>query len=152
MTFKVLIADDNKFNTIALKGQLMQSGIRDEDITIARDGVQAVACAQNQRFTVIFMDYEMPYMNGIEATKAIKAFDSHVSIIGFSTREPVEETSREFKEAGATQFLRKPARHTVIRELLKTMTPDEKKGEDDRLPSNLWAGSAGALPPSCIII
>jgi DNA-binding NarL/FixJ family response regulator len=60
------------------------------------------------RPNVIIMDVSMPVMDGIEATRRIKALMPEVSIIGLSMHED-EDISRSMRNAGAAAFMRKTA-------------------------------------------
>ena len=72
-TLHVLLAEDNLVNqevAIALLGELGCS------VVLARNGVEAVAAAQRERFDLVLMDVQMPDMGGLEATEKIRAWES----------------------------------------------------------------------------
>jgi len=66
----VLIVEDNKANQMFLKVVLKSLGI--DNITIANDGEEAIDKVKTHQFDIIFMDENMPKMNGIEASKKIR--------------------------------------------------------------------------------
>jgi len=66
----VLVVDDEKFN-LALLEQILVD-VAQLTVTTASNGKQAIALAQEQSFDMVFMDIQMPIMDGIEATKAIR--------------------------------------------------------------------------------
>ncbi len=65
----ILLAEDNPTNQIITRNLLQKEG---HDVTIARNGHEAIGACHAQIFDVILMDIEMPNMNGIEATQYIR--------------------------------------------------------------------------------
>ena len=80
---------------------------------VAYDGLEAVKkyieCTPKPH--VVIMDYRLPVMNGIEATKELLAFDPDISVIFLSADIGVKD---EALKAGARVFLKKPASLNVI--------------------------------------
>ena len=112
----VTIVDDNMLNRKVLDAQLRRSSLDLGQITQACDGSEVLS----PKSDVIFMDVEMPGVNGIEATKKIRKksleLDSHVLIIGYSS-EP--KFKQECIEAGMDDFLQKPATREQISNILE---------------------------------
>lgn len=101
----VLLVDDH---TVVRQGiaALLK---RDLDIAItgeAADGQQAVEIARQIQPDVILMDYNMPKLNGVEATRIIHAEQPAVRIIGLSMYDEAE-LAQAMKDAGAAAFLNK---------------------------------------------
>ena len=67
---KVLVAEDVKTNQMLIRALLKQMGI---EVTIVEDGNQAMQAALTEEFDMILMDIQMPYMDGYEAAKALRA-------------------------------------------------------------------------------
>jgi DNA-binding NarL/FixJ family response regulator len=107
MSFAVLIADDD---------QMLRGGLRcilesKEDIEVigeAGDGRTAVEMARTLRPDVVVMDIAMPGMNGIEATRQIKATDPTVKVVGLSLHSNRLYVLGMF-EAGASGYVLKAA-------------------------------------------
>lgn len=82
---------------------------------IARDGAEAVEAVQRQNYDMIFMDLQMPVMDGISATRAIRSHFGNASpwIVAFTanTQQPVQISC---KECGMNDFISKPATPRVI--------------------------------------
>lgn len=74
---RILLVDDNQYNIVAIETMLQQFQLATET---ALDGTQAVAMVaqlfrdKRAMYDLILMDYTMPVMNGIDATKAIRKF------------------------------------------------------------------------------
>ena len=109
---RVLLVDDHPMVREGLKGLLQQH----EDVAVvgeAWDGEEAVAFADKLRPDCVIMDVNMPRIDGIEATRRIKAAFRQTAIVGLSvnTSREVEEAMRR---AGADDFLSKGAPVQVV--------------------------------------
>lgn len=109
--FRVLVVEDNPSNRLFLVRVLSGVGF---DVSAAEDGARAVALTRERRYDLILMDVEMPTMDGVAATAAIRSAGagssgtpSSVPIIGISARNAPSDRSR-FAAAGMTGFLPKP--------------------------------------------
>lgn len=67
---KILLAEDNAINQILVRSMLENAGHR---VSVVADGAQAVAAVQKDSFDIVLMDGHMPVMDGIGATRAIRA-------------------------------------------------------------------------------
>ncbi len=83
---RVLIAEDNPVNQMVLAGMLGKLGVRREDVTTVESGVDAVQRATSEAFAMIFMDVLMPGMDGLAASRSIRAYES---ASGTSVRTPI---------------------------------------------------------------
>jgi DNA-binding NarL/FixJ family response regulator len=102
---RVLIADDDRLFAQALTSVLSEGGQFDI-VGTAQDGKQAVELAAELRPELILMDITMPVMDGLEATRRIRAMGLETEILILSGVE--EETgSKEATAAGANAYLRK---------------------------------------------
>jgi CheY-like chemotaxis protein/anti-sigma regulatory factor (Ser/Thr protein kinase) len=115
---KVLYAEDNLINQKVLSRVLNRSGIF--DITIVDNGKKAVDICATTNFDCIFMDYEMPIMDGMEATKIIMEHDRGAKVI-FVTAHVLEEYKNKAMSLGATDFLAKPVRICDIEAVLQRL-------------------------------
>ena len=112
---KVLIAEDNEMNLLYITSLMDKWELA---YVVCKNGQEAVDTYNiGMGYAVILMDYHMPIMNGIEATRQIRKLDLDIPIIALtasSTREDKEEAVRN----GFTEFLSKPFDPEVLRALL----------------------------------
>ncbi|MBL6445420.1 response regulator [Fulvivirga sp. 29W222] len=105
----ILIADDER-EIIRVMNRELQDYFDDIQIINAGNGKMAVRVAEEELPDIIIMDWDMPEMNGIEATRAIcKSEKTHdIPIIMATGRMTQPEDLRIALEAGAVDFIRKP--------------------------------------------
>ena len=102
---KILLAEDNDINRMIATIVLKSNGYH---ITEVLDGKEAVAELTRQSFDLVLMDMQMPFMDGLEATRIIrKHINKKVPIIALTASEIKEEKNR-CVQAGMNDFLMKP--------------------------------------------
>lgn len=107
---KILIVDDNENNRILLRALLekyAEDYILDLNIREAVNGLEASLITQDEHFHLIFMDIMMPEMDGIEATKRIRARDDKSMIIAISAVDDGER-QQQILRSGAEDYIHKP--------------------------------------------
>ncbi|MDT8339374.1 MAG: response regulator, partial [Sulfurimonas sp.] len=101
---RVLIVEDNITNQLVLSG-LLEEFV--ENIDIAKNGKEAVEMFEKGKYELIFMDLQMPVMDGYEATKIIRDMDGDVPIVALTANAMSEEVKKT-KAAGMNGHLIKP--------------------------------------------
>lgn len=101
---RVLIVEDNATNQLVLFGLLEECV---EEIDIAKNGKEAVEMFEKNKYELIFMDLQMPVMDGYEATRIIRSMDSDVPIIALTANAMSEEIEKT-KAVGMNGHLIKP--------------------------------------------
>lgn len=117
----VLLVDDNSINLELAQILLRKTGLT---ITTASDGAEAVAAEKENSFDLIFMDIEMPVLNGTEATVQIRAGgrNSDIPIIAL-TANVSEDDIAFYLSKGMTDSLTKPVATEAMIELLARYLP-----------------------------
>jgi signal transduction histidine kinase len=113
----VLIAEDNAVNQMVAKGILSKLGASCEIVGDGKAAVQAVKLSD--RFDMIFMDCEMPVMDGYEATKAIRQWESEsqrqASFICAFTAHALKEHVDRCYYAGMNAHIAKPVNSEAVK-------------------------------------
>lgn len=85
------------------------------DVTLANSGEEAIRVFQQQTFDVIYMDIQMPKMDGMEATRRIRALNlPNTPPIVALTAYSLPGDKEKFMEAGLDDYLSKPIRKNII--------------------------------------
>jgi CheY-like chemotaxis protein len=114
---RILVVDDNSLNREIMAKMLERMGHRAD---VAQDGAEAVASQQADAYDLILMDCQMPVMDGLEATRRIRALENgaaRVPIIAL-TGNAFDEDRQRCLEAGMDDHLPKPVRLDVLRSTL----------------------------------
>lgn len=101
----VLVVDDQATNQMVMDGILKY--YYDIEARFANNGKEAVEMASKDHYDLIFMDVNMPVMNGIEATRKIILQNPKIPIIAI-TANALDENRVECLEAGMMECLVKP--------------------------------------------
>jgi len=101
---RVLVAEDVRINQVLIQLHLKRLGLQ---TTIAQDGNEAVEKALSEPFDLIFMDIQMPNMNGYDATRALRKGGLTTPIIALTARAMKGDDSK-CMEAGCDGYISKP--------------------------------------------
>lgn len=116
---RILVAEDNEINRRTLDSLLRRDG---HFLRFAANGAEAVELARMERFDAILMDVQMPEVDGLEATRRIRAIEAAekrdpVPVIGL-TAHAFPEDAQRCRAAGMTDYLAKPYHIDDLRRLL----------------------------------
>lgn len=118
-----LLAEDDNLNAEIAEFVLGNEGITVQRVANGREAVDVFAAAAPGTFDLVFMDVMMPVMNGLDATRAIRALDhpdaASVPIFAI-TANAFQDDERESLAAGMTAHLTKPLEIEKIREAVAT--------------------------------
>jgi signal transduction histidine kinase/ActR/RegA family two-component response regulator len=104
---RILIAEDNLINQMVISKILVKLGYHP---TIANTGLQVLSKVRQQRFDLILMDIQMPEMDGLEATRQIRASNMFQPTIIAMTANVMQSDKDECMNAGMDDFISKPIR------------------------------------------
>ncbi|GAI55836.1 unnamed protein product, partial [marine sediment metagenome] len=130
-TGHILVAEDVKTNQMLIKLLLKQMGL---EVTIAEDGSEVVQKALAQQFDLIFMDIQMPKMNGYEATKTLRNKGVKTPIIAL-TASAMSGDEGKCICAGCDDYLSKPLDRQKLLEKIRKYLPVENEALSEKANS-----------------
>ncbi|SEO19106.1 PAS domain S-box-containing protein [Salinihabitans flavidus] len=118
--FDILVVEDNEINRLVVHRMLRKAGHR---VTEATDGARGVALAGAQRYDLIFMDISMPGLDGLEATRALRAQGAcrDVPVVALTAHALPGDRAR-IREAGIDEILVKPFDTAQLRGIVRRLT------------------------------
>lgn len=113
---KILIVEDNEASNYLLTKALQNIGY---EILHAKTGVEAIeSCHKNLDLDLVLMDIKMPDMDGHEATRQIRQFNTDVIIIA-QTAYGFSSDREKAIEAGCNDYISKPINNILLHELIR---------------------------------
>ncbi|MBV5311285.1 response regulator [Chromatium okenii] len=118
---RVLVVEDNVTNLLVARELLIKMGFI---VTTARNGEEAINCVIHQNFDAVLMDLQMPTLDGLDATRAIRAMDrgQHLPIIAL-TANTLDTDRKAAQLAGMSDHLSKPIDAITLAEMLRQWIP-----------------------------
>ena len=111
---RVLLAEDNEVSRHFLEKILQKMGL---EVVAVSDGKEAYAKALNEGFDLYLLDLQMPYMDGLELTRRLRAAGISGPILAL-TAHATEDFADKAKEAGMDGFITKPVRRRDLQRIL----------------------------------
>jgi CheY-like chemotaxis protein len=115
----VLVVEDNEPNRRVIRLMLNELGVDPEE---AAGGHEAIDAALRRQFDVILMDVQMPDLDGLEATRRIRAQEqAHRATIVALTANVLESDEARCRAAGMDGYLQKPVRLAALSDALSAV-------------------------------
>ncbi len=125
LTGRVLLAEDHEVNQAIARKFLEEAGL---EVTVARDGLEALAAAERTGFDLVLMDCQMPEMDGFQATRLLREQEAltgrRVPVVAMTANAMAGDRARCL-DAGMDDYLTKP----ITREAMLTAVGRWLKGE-----------------------
>ena len=125
LNIRILLAEDNELNQKLAVRLLEKKGYR---VTVANNGQEAFSIWINDPVDLILMDVQMPKMDGLETTKAIRKKETktgkHVPIIAMTAHAMLEDKRKCF-DAGMDVYLSKPLNPKELFDTIENLTKKE---------------------------
>lgn len=121
---KILVAEDNLINQEVIQAILEEYGI---EVTLAENGQEALDLLPTKDFACVFMDIQMPVMDGLDAAKAIRKQGHTLPVIAMTAHVLQEDIDKSLA-AGMNAHLTKPVDPQELGNCLRTwLSPPEEK-------------------------
>jgi signal transduction histidine kinase/CheY-like chemotaxis protein/HPt (histidine-containing phosphotransfer) domain-containing protein len=142
----ILVAEDNLVNQTVILSMLTRLGHRP---TIAQNGVQALSLLEAGTFDLVFMDVQMPEMDGLTATRKIRESEQktlkHIPIVAM-TAHAMKGDRESCLAAGMDHYISKPASGDEIRDLIASIfSAQDFLGSNKATPPAKTADSRNAM-------
>ncbi len=128
---EILIVEDHPVNQQLFKSILKKIGYKSDT---ASNGLEAVQAVEKKHYDLIFMDCQMPVMNGYEATRKIREMSEDVPIIAVTASAIIGEYDK-CMEVGMTDFLTKPFKKNDLLPLLNKWLKIDMEIKDQEVSS-----------------
>lgn len=114
---KILVAEDDEVNITMLVSMLSMAG---HNITVARNGFEAIDAVKSQDFDIVLMDVQMPELDGLQATEEIRSIKKYENLpIIAVTASSDSEIQRKSILAGCSAIISKPFNLQKLYSVLK---------------------------------
>lgn len=126
---RVLVAEDNSTNQFVIRAILNKFEM---NVQVVNNGAEAVSAYQSGEYDLIFMDVQMPEMDGCQATEAIRALEASKKVektipIVALTANVLQEDRDACTKAGMNDFLTKPVKKDFLLQVLEKYLGDKKE-------------------------
>jgi len=116
-SLRILVAEDNKINQLVMQKILEKQG---HAVSIAEHGFDAVEAATRESFDLVFMDVQMPGIDGLEATRIIRdrLAGGACPVIVAVTANALKGDRERFMAAGMDEYMSKPIYTSLVKEMI----------------------------------
>jgi CheY-like chemotaxis protein/nitrogen-specific signal transduction histidine kinase/HPt (histidine-containing phosphotransfer) domain-containing protein len=129
-SLRILLAEDNKINQIMATEMLQNMG---HQVEPAEDGMQTLDMVQSGDYDLVFMDVQMPNMDGLEATRKIRQAGISIPIIAM-TAGAMKGDRERCLDAGMDGYIAKPIRRKDVRDAFNKYCYPEPVLEEPKIP------------------
>jgi CheY-like chemotaxis protein len=131
---RILLAEDNPVNQKLANFLLTKAGYQVEVVNNGREAVETYS-ADPGKFDLIFMDVQMPEMNGIDASRKIRELGfGDIPIIAL-TAQAVKGDREKCLEAGMNDYISKPIKRETVFKMVKKWTLEKNKDKKSKILS-----------------
>ncbi|MDJ0880011.1 MAG: ABC transporter substrate-binding protein [Gammaproteobacteria bacterium] len=122
----ILVAEDVIPNQILIQKMLSKFNL---DCDFADNGEQAIQMAQDNHYDIIFMDCQMPVMDGYTATQKIRQFNKDIPILAITANVSSEDHQRAYHN-GMNELVTKPVNLSTLEKVLMKWLGDKRINEE----------------------
>ncbi len=118
---KTLVVDDSKVMRLMVIRALRQAQLAKFDCDEAPDGKTALEMFNEGDYQIVFVDFNMPHMNGLEFVEQVRASGKSDVPIAMITSEKTASIQQQVEEAGANAYISKPFTPDQLRDALEPL-------------------------------
>lgn len=126
MAHEVLIADDSPAIRAVISDALEDFGVPEDHIHTVEDGEKAVVTFEEVEPDVVFMDLNMPRVNGYEATETILRENPRARVVAVTGLGQDKQIVEDIRSVGAFDVLQKPIRFQDIKSVLMKIEEEHR--------------------------
>jgi len=168
---RVLVADDVATNQMVVTGILRQLGLRSDSVS---NGAEAIAAIKTLPYDLVLMDVHMPEMDGLEATRRIRAGESDAGKPSAASNDPASGRDdrqgrhhrlpvialtasampgdrQKFMEAGMDDYVSKPIMPAALVEILHKWLPTVPSDSASQSKEDAHPSPAASAPAACTL-
>lgn len=125
---RILVVEDNELNVRVARRWMRRLG---HEMSVAMDGMAGVDAALDQQPDVVLMDISLPRMDGLEATRTLRADarGRHLVIVGVSAHALVQDREAALA-AGCDTYFTKPIDFRALDDTVRSLVADRRSEED----------------------
>ncbi len=116
---QILVAEDNRSNQKLIEAVLHKMGLT---VTLVENGQKAIEAVAAQKFDLIFMDMQMPVMNGYDAARSLRGSGKTLPIIALTAHAMMQDKEKCLA-CGCNEYLTKPVDRQQVQEVLSRYLP-----------------------------
>lgn len=146
MQGRVLIAEDTPELQL-LERRMIENQAPTVTVELAGNGQEAVEMAAAEHYDLIFMDMQMPVMDGLEATRTLRSIGITTPVVAL-TANVMQKQRDQFFEAGCSDFLPKPIDRFSLRAILEQYLVLQERQLKDTVSSAEHTEMAESAPPA----
>jgi CheY-like chemotaxis protein len=124
---RALVAEDNKLNQQLIKLQLQDLNL---EVEVVKTGMEAVSVFGNEQFDIVFLDCQMPELDGYATARIIKKLqeqrETQIPIIAVTTNA-LEDCKAEYLAAGMVDYITKPVEPLELEKILRNWSKEVEK-------------------------
>lgn len=141
---RILVAEDNAVNQIVAVKMLESMG---HTADVAANGREALNAVQKLPYDLVLMDMQMPEMDGLQATQAIRALPGEVAKIPIValTANAVQGDQERCLDAGMNDYISKPVEKQALFKILESYLSGNSEAEEDRSSETESDAAAGSF-------
>jgi PAS domain S-box-containing protein len=137
----ILLVEDNVVNQVVARGLLATLG--HTRVTLACNGLEALAACERERFDLVLMDCQMPEMDGLRATRLLRERGVDTPVVAL-TASAIQGDRERCLEAGMDDYLTKPIEPALLSEKLTAWLRESRRGTVASSSAPTAAATAGA--------